>query len=447
MDYSTNMIYDLQKYSSSDVVDNIYQEPLKAKNLDVYLTTIKAMKPKAILVGTSPVFHGGRKTGIPFTDEYYVSNEDVSLLQQKDELGYAIINDDEETNKPKKERVSGILWTGLENEMEHILLWNIFPFYAHEKGNYPMRRNITEKEGEEGFHFLELILKEFPSIQIILTTDDIVASIIRKHKELVKQYQIFHVGHPNHMAKDKFIGRIKKAVDFKQNILATEELKEEEQIMYEYRRRWAYTDTKGNFYCRSLNKILPSSMSEYCKICPCNLGEDLYCGYYDFYQKYEETDLLSVKKRYDMLIQANLIPLFPDYKIRVQKAALLIEQAFQFAAEVYRDRICLDTNTPYILHLMEIYHSLVPYITQLKVDNPEEILVAVIFYNILHNTRVSTGKIAMEFGDYTLSLLDESHEEHSKNLSEITKQLREMKIPQREMALFRKIFRIDYIQN
>lgn len=443
MDYSMHVIDELQKYSSSDMVDNIYQEPLKAKNLDVYLTTIKNRKPKAILIGTSPVLYGGRKTGIPFTDEYYISNEKIFLLQQKDERGYEILTTGDE--KLGKDRVSEIIWTGLEEEIEDILLWNIFPFYPHVRGMYSCRRPITAEEGESGYHFLQLILEEIPSIHVILVAGDQASEVIRNHEELKEKYQIFHVGHPNLGARDEFIARVKKAMEFKQNILIEEESKEKSSIIYEYHRRWAHTDDDGNYYCRALNKILPADMSEYCKVCPCNLGEELYCGYYDFYQDESDVSLSAVKQRYDMLIQANLVPLFPDYKIRVEKAALLIEQAFQFAATVYRNRICLDTNIPYMIHLMEIVHSLCPYIHKLDVENPEEVMVAAIFYNILHNTKVPAGKIAMEFGEYTLSLIDETQEEHWENLAVILKQLEEMKIPKREMDLFKKIFRIDHI--
>lgn len=443
MDYSMHVIDELQKYSSSDMVDNIYQEPLKAKNLDVYLTTIKNRKPKAILIGTSPVLYGGRKTGIPFTDEYYISNEKIFLLQQKDERGYEILTTDDE--KPGKDRVSEIIWTGLEEEIEDILLWNIFPFYPHVRGRYSGRRPITAEEGESGYHFLQLILEEIPSIHVILVAGDQASEVIQNHEELKETYQIFHVGHPNLGARDEFIARVKKAMEFKQNILIEEESKEKSSITYEYHRRWAHADADGKYYCRALNKILPADMSEYCKICPCNLGDELYCGYYDFYQDESDVSISAVKQRYDMLIKANLIPLFPDYKIRVEKAALLIEQAFQFAATVYRNRICLDTNIPYMIHLMEISHSLYPYIRKLDMENPEEVMVAVIFYNILHNTKVPAGKIAMEFGEYTLSLLDETQEEHWENLASILKQLEEMKIPKREMDLFKKIFRIDHI--
>lgn len=203
-----HVIDELQKYSSSDMVDNIYQEPLKAKNLDVYLTTIKNRKPKAILIGTSPVLYGGRKTGIPFTDEYYISNEKIFLLQQKDERGYEILTTGDE--KLGKDRVSEIIWTGLEKEIEDILLWNIFPFYPHVRGMYSCRRPITAEEGESGYHFLQLILEEIPSIHVILVAGDQASEVIRNHEELKEKYQIFHVGHPNLGARDEFIARVKK---------------------------------------------------------------------------------------------------------------------------------------------------------------------------------------------------------------------------------------------
>ena len=70
-----NIVRELQEYPSTTVLDNVYCEPLKAKNLDIYLTTISKLNPEAILVGNSPVYMGSCQTGIPFTDEYKIGNK------------------------------------------------------------------------------------------------------------------------------------------------------------------------------------------------------------------------------------------------------------------------------------------------------------------------------------------------------------------------------------
>ena len=118
-----NIVRELQEYPSTTVLDNVYCEPLKAKNLDIYLTTISKLNPEAILVGNSPVYMGSCQTGIPFTAEYKIGNKKISLLNQKDHQGYEIITDTEE--KWKREYSSEVVWNGLEMELNNIVLWNI----------------------------------------------------------------------------------------------------------------------------------------------------------------------------------------------------------------------------------------------------------------------------------------------------------------------------------
>ena len=60
-----NVIKELQKYESTKNLDNIYTEPLKAKNLDIYLSSILCLQPHALLLGATPVFPGSRTNGIP----------------------------------------------------------------------------------------------------------------------------------------------------------------------------------------------------------------------------------------------------------------------------------------------------------------------------------------------------------------------------------------------
>lgn len=437
-----NIINELQKYESTSTLDNIYSEPLKAKNLDVYLSTIQSMEPEAILVGESPLYQGSQKTGIPFTDEYKIGNEKISLLRHKDQQGHIIKN--ETTEDLKRDRSSAIIWNGLGIHMENVLLWNIFPFYVHEKDFFTARRQLTTEEERDGYHFLQLILEEFPSIKMILVAGDMASSVISKHAELKEKYQIHYISHPNAVAKNEFIERLKNALALKEDIIKKEDSDDKDDVSYEYHRRWADTDETGHFYCRALNKILPASMTEYCQYCPCNLYEEKYCGYYDFNRNDHNWSLRKVKRRYDLLIQAHLIPLFPDYKIRIQKYDLLVEQAFQFAAEIYRDRISLETNTPYLFHLMEVAETLRPYIDLLQ-SNQLEVYAAVLFHNILYNTSVPSGRIAKEFGEYIRSLIDHNADDHNANLTEIMNQFFAIEVPAEIMSLFKKTFKIEYM--
>lgn len=444
MDYMMNIVRELQEYPSTTILDNMYCEPLKAKNLDIYLTTIRKLNPEAILVGDSPVYMGSHQTGIPFTDEYKIGNESLSLLQQKDQQGHSIINDTKD--ELKRDFGSAVVWNELELELENMVLWNIMPFYTHQEDFNIARKNLSPQEEEAGFHFLKQILKEIPSIRMIIVSGELASRIILRHVELKKDYEIYYISSPNIASVPEFISRVKKAFELRENIFERERLAAESEVAYDYRRRWADRDESGNFYCRALNKILPASMSKYCRYCPCNLYGELYCGYYDFNRNDHGWELRKVKRRFDLLIQANLIPLFPDYKLRTKHGSILTERAFQFLAEVYRDRISLKSNTPYLFYLMEIAFQYMPYLEKMENDHPEEIYIAILFHNILNNTKVASGRIGKDFGSYIQSLIDPEAEGHLENLAEVLVMLESVNTPEEQMRLFKKIFKIDMFE-
>jgi hypothetical protein len=437
-----NVVKELQKYKSTDTLDNIYTEPLKAKNLDVYLSSICKLKPQAILVGESPSFHGSQKTGIPFTDEYNIGNEEISLLHPVGEDGYEIEN--EYKDIVHRERASGIIWQGLELSLDNIVLWNILPFYIHELDSYEEKRSVLETEGEKGYHFLELVLEDIPSINVILVAGAMAAHIISMHEELKDHYQIFYVSHPNLSSKDEFIVRVKKALEYKENVYEQQEKSKERAVAYEYRKRWADTDETGAYYCRALNQILDPSMTEYCQYCPCNLREKLYCGYYDFSRNLLKLDgLKDVKRRFDLLIQVNLIPFFPDYIIRHKKGELLIEHAYQYAAKVYRDRVDDEENIPYLFKLMSIVTPMAKEIKKLGIEHDDEIIVAILFHNILYDAKVASGRIAKDYGEYTRTLVDRDAYRHKENLVKVVKLFEENGLPEDMIATFKKLFQME----
>lgn len=440
-----NVIKELQKYESTKNLDNIYTEPLKAKNLDIYLSSILCLQPNAILIGDTPVFHGSRKTGIPFTDEYKIGNENIQLLQKSDIEGHKIINQFPEKTLDR-ERVAGIVWNELMEEMNNIVLWNIFPFYPHEEDNYSQKRKVTSIEGEIGFHFLELILKEIPSIQILLVAGETAAQVIAKHEELKKTYAIYYVNSPSLSAKNEFISRIKNALKYKQQVYEKEDKQKEHEVVYEYYKYWAEEDESGYFYCRALNEILDPKLKEYCQYCPCNLNTPLYCGYYDFRRK----ALLSpkvLKQRNDLLIQAGLMPLFPDYKIRIARGELLLEKAFQDAAKIYVNRVGAISHVPYLFELMKILAPFVPYMKVFQ-ERREEMLVAILFHNLLRNTyMIHPERIEKDYGSYVRSLIDPEAREHQKNLKEAWILLKKSGLPENLQLQFQKIFQMHELDS
>ncbi len=432
MEYKMPLVYELQSYPGSHSLDNIYQTPLKAKNLDIYLANLKKQSPRAIMVGGTPVFAGSRRTGIPFTDEYHIGSEEVTILQSADPSGYTIRNREYlNEHEPAREQGAGVIWQNLLDCMDSIVLWNIFPFYPHEEKAYSITRPLTNKEMEDGLYFLLELLKEFYTVDKIIVASELAAQIISRNEQLKNRYDIFYVSNPAITGTNEFINRVRMSLLYKEEILEQHENTVNDGVSYEYRRRWADTNLKGEYYCRALNKIMPEENAYFCEYCPCNLKQPLYCGYYDFNRTDHNTPLELVKKRFDMLIDANLIPLFPDYmKRNFSNRGLVIEKALQFAATYYRDRIQIRSKMPYMMYLLNHLHLMTPYVMSMKSEEKEDILVAVILQTILKDSNVTKQRLSQKFGDYVLSLIDTEHEEHDENVKKVIYELDDMGAPE-----------------
>lgn len=439
LDYSMGVISELQKYESTESVDNVYLEPLKAKNLDIYLTTLKRLGPKAILIGDCPVYIGSRKTGIPFTDEYKIGNEEITLLQQSDEQGYVIMREEQEN--VERERVAQIMWEGLQSQISDILLWNMFPFYVHEAGCYEKERDLTEEELEQGYEYLTELLQEFPSVEVIVVAGEQAAAYLRKKEELKENYRMSYTSHPSLSAKKEFIARVKSAIAFKEHIYEKEEENELRNVSYEFRRGWAPQDQEGNFYCRALHRILPEKMEKYCDVCPCNKGSRLYCGYYTFAHKNLVEDPRGMMERYDLLMQSHLVPKFPDFILRDHNGGFLLEQAYQFVANLNGDSIYEEENIPYLFHSMENVAKFFPYAKNLEMG--EEFLTAVVLHYVIEQYKVPPGRIEKEFGELVLSYIDKNDKLHEDRIARLKEKLKKQEIPEFLLDKFQQMFELQ----
>lgn len=440
MEYSMKFISKLEEYPSTRNLDNIYQDPLKAKHLDVYLSSMKMKNPKALLLGACPTFNGSRKTGIPFTDEFYVGKKKVDIEEE-------VVYDDGKTllEKPKKwekhktgrkERGSKIIWENLSLELDEMLLWNIFPFYPHRANAYAIQRKLSDREMEVSYEFLMDVLNEFPTITTILVASDLAAKILKNYPELRDRYDFFYVSSPAVSKEDEFIARVKMALKYKNEIMEQADNPGQHEISYEYRRRWADMNLEETkFFCRMLNRILPIEKEYYCDVCPCNLGESFYCGYYAFNRTDVDVPLEDVKRRNDLIIGANLAPLFPDYIKRTKLADVIVEQALQFTAPYYRNVIHEPSGDPYMIHILTCVKKVQDYLEMLTEVNGKDVLAALVLARIYHHNHVSSAKILHEFGPYVLSLIDPANPEHEANREDLFEQLKQLKIPQDVMDL------------
>jgi len=174
--------------------DNI-ESQIRRHNLNLYLEYMKTQKPKVLLVGEAPGYNGCGLTGIPFTSEYILANNRFFAHRE-----FQFINE-----KPQKEMSATIVWECLEKYEFKPLIWNIFPFHPHQKGNYKSNRTPNRGELDFGREYLFDLVKIF-SIQKI-------AAVGRKAQTELKGSDLSYenVRHPSRGGKAEFnigIGKI-----------------------------------------------------------------------------------------------------------------------------------------------------------------------------------------------------------------------------------------------
>lgn len=136
----------VEKLSKCDVtfkksVENMYAtNENTVNNLKLYLKKMLKIKPKYLLVGKAPGYSGCRLTGIPFTSE--------EILKDNDFFG----DEFECGNSSDEEKTAKFVWEYLDSKGIYPLMWNAFPFY------------ICEDINNQEFEFGKRILKEIMDI-------------------------------------------------------------------------------------------------------------------------------------------------------------------------------------------------------------------------------------------------------------------------------------------
>src|SRR6266446_472743 len=92
---------------------------LRCRNLTLFLNTVVRQGVRSIWLGRDLGYRGGRRTGIPLTDEFH-----LHYLQNTFGIfGIIKATSDEE---PTKERTATEVWKVLSRIKEPVLLWNAF---------------------------------------------------------------------------------------------------------------------------------------------------------------------------------------------------------------------------------------------------------------------------------------------------------------------------------
>ena len=185
-------VEELSRRSDDDEVYNPYGHHLQRHNLEIYLTRIKALKPKVLMVGEAPGYRGCSRSGIPFTAPGLLSGSNHLFLKD--------LRKDLYLSDEFRESTASVLWEYLKDYSMVPILWNAFPFHPHKKNKLSSNRKPRQGELAEGQKYLKWLLEIFePAIYI---------GVGRVGEEALKKQrphgQIHYVRHPSHGGSKDF---------------------------------------------------------------------------------------------------------------------------------------------------------------------------------------------------------------------------------------------------
>jgi uracil-DNA glycosylase len=119
-------------------------------NLERMLVAALDTRVETIWIARDLGYRGGRRTGVPLTDEVHLNN--AAALMGGIELERA-------TQGPVvAERTAAIVWRVLEQIGQPVMLWNVFPFHPHDADDPLSNRCHTRSEREATWPLLQALI-------------------------------------------------------------------------------------------------------------------------------------------------------------------------------------------------------------------------------------------------------------------------------------------------
>jgi uracil-DNA glycosylase len=120
--------------------DHVASPYLRCRNLTLFLNTILKREIRSIWLGRDLGYRGGRRTGIPLTDEFH-----LKALQNTFEV-FGVVKATTDQEEPVKERTATEIWKMLTVIGRPVLLWNAFPFHPFDSDDPLSNRRHTAQE-------------------------------------------------------------------------------------------------------------------------------------------------------------------------------------------------------------------------------------------------------------------------------------------------------------
>jgi hypothetical protein len=168
---------------------------IRKANLLVLLKASNRRGVHSVWIGRDLGYRGGRRTGIPLTDE-------VHLARVSEAFGVRLFQ--ATAGPPLSERTATLIAQVLRSIPQQVFFWNVFPFHPFEPGQPLSNRCHTREERERCLQFLLQILEMLQPRQVVAIGRD--AEIA-----LCKLKLAFNtVRHPSYGGQTEFIEGIEK---------------------------------------------------------------------------------------------------------------------------------------------------------------------------------------------------------------------------------------------
>lgn len=179
-------------YSEKCAVHDIDEAPaIRRKNLEAILLAATTNGIDSLWIGRDLGYRGGRRTGLPLTDEAHLSSH--AAIFGCTSLSRA-------TKGPMvAERTATIIWRMLESIGRPVFLWNVFPLHPHEEGDPLSNRCHTRAERQACRSLLVWLLRTLNPRHVVAIGKDAQSALADLDISAVS------VRHPSYGGQTEFI--------------------------------------------------------------------------------------------------------------------------------------------------------------------------------------------------------------------------------------------------
>ena len=174
-----------------EVYDRADAARRRKRNLASFIEAALDHRADTIWVARDLGYRGGRRTGVPLTDEVY--------LDQIGRIFGGILFERATRGPAVAERTAAVVWKVLARIEQPVVLWNVFPFHPHEPNDSFSNRRHTSAERDATLFFLLALIEMVRPKQLI--------AIGRDAQRALDKLDIHVVGvrHPSYGGQSDFM--------------------------------------------------------------------------------------------------------------------------------------------------------------------------------------------------------------------------------------------------